>query len=266
MKHPRTATNNVMKIIDEDGTDVLCIQEPNVIPNKIAGIPRKHKIYASGEERHRAAIVVTNNQIDFLLLRQLSDEDTVVLEVVSNKARTIIASIADTLAKAAATNLDIAECYNKVPKSLVKRELEDRSVDKWQRDGNRSTKGKIIKDYYPTVAERLKMKITDEDGIDVLCIQEPYVIHNKIAGIPRKHKIYASGEGRHRAAIVITNNQIDSLLLRQLSDEDSVVLEVVSDKAKTIAASMYFDLNRQIEGDLIKIEAIIHHAKKLAFS
>jgi len=160
LKHPRTATNNVMKIIDEDGTDVLCIQEPNVIPNKIAGIPRKHKIYASGEERHRAAIVVTNNQIDFLLLRQLSDEDTVVLEVVSNKARTIIASIADTLAKAAATNLDIAECYNKVPKSLVKRELEDRSVDKWQRDGNRSTKGKIIKDYYPTVAERLKMKIT----------------------------------------------------------------------------------------------------------
>jgi len=116
------------------------------------------------------------------------------------------------------------------------------------------------------VATNNLMKIIDEDGTDVLCIQEPYVIHNKIAGIPRKHKIYASGEGRHRAAIVITNNQIDSLLLRQLSDEDSVVLEVVSDKAKTIAASMYFDLNRQIEGDLIKIEAIIHHAKKLAFS
>jgi len=60
------------------------------------------------------------------------------------------------------------------------------------------------------------LKKVDEDGTDVVCIQEPYVIHNKIAGIPRKHKIYATGEGRHRAAIVVTNNQIDSLLLRQL--------------------------------------------------
>jgi len=64
----------------------------------------------------------------------------------------------------------------------------------------------------------------DEDGTDVVCVQEPYVIHNKIAGIPRKHKICATGEGRHRAAIVVTNNQIDSLLLRQLSDEGTVLI------------------------------------------
>jgi hypothetical protein len=64
------------------------------------------------------------------------------------------------LAKDTATNLDFAECYNKVPKSVVKRELEDRSVDKWEKDWNRSTKGKITKDYVSIVAERLKMKIT----------------------------------------------------------------------------------------------------------
>ena len=34
--------------------------------------------------------------------------------------------LADTLAKEAATNLDIAECYNRVPKSVVKRELKDK--------------------------------------------------------------------------------------------------------------------------------------------
>jgi len=39
------------------------------------------------------------------------------------------------------------------------------------------------------------------------------------------------------------------------------VLEVVSDKAKTIVSSMYFDINRQIENDLNKIEAKIQHAK-----
>jgi len=68
--------------------------------------------------------------------------------------------LADTLAKNTATNPDIAECYNKVPKSVVKRELENRSADKWQRDWNRSTKGKITKDYFPIVAERMKIKIT----------------------------------------------------------------------------------------------------------
>ena len=59
---------------------------------------------------------------------------------------------------------------------------------------------------------------------------------------------------------MVTNNQIESLLLRQLSDEDTVVLEVVSDKAITIIASMYFDINRQIVDDLNKIETT-HHAK-----
>jgi len=50
--HSRVATSNLLKIVDEDGTDVVCIQEPYVILNKIAGIPRKHKIYATGEGRH----------------------------------------------------------------------------------------------------------------------------------------------------------------------------------------------------------------------
>jgi hypothetical protein len=66
---------------------------------------------------------------------------------------------ADTAAKGAVTNLDIAECYNRVPKSVVKSELEDRSVDKCQSDLNRTTKGKITKDYFPIGAERLQMKI-----------------------------------------------------------------------------------------------------------
>jgi len=72
-----------------------------------------------------------------------------------------------------------------------------------------------------------------------------YVIRNKITGFPRKLKIYACVEGRHREAIVVTNNQIDYLLLRQLSDEDTVVLEALSNKGKIIIASMYFDINGQ---------------------
>ena len=111
------------------------------------------------------------------------------------------------------------------------------------------------------IATNNLMQIIAEEGTEVICIQEPYYLHNKIAGIPRKYKICAAGDGRHRAAIVVTNNQLDIILLRQLSDEDTVVLEVVSGKAKTIVACMYFDITRQIEDDLNKIEAIVDYAK-----
>ena len=60
------------------------------------------------------------------------------------------------------------------------------------------------------------------------------------------------------------NNEIDSLLLRLFSDLDTVVLEVLSDKAKPIVASTYLDINRKIEDDLTKIDAIIQHAKAAA--
>jgi hypothetical protein len=89
-------------------------------------------------------------------------EGTFTSSIVGGKAHVGILGneLADILAKDAATNLDIAECYNKVPKSVVKRELEDRSVDKLQRNWNRFTKGKITKYYFLIVAERLKMEIT----------------------------------------------------------------------------------------------------------
>jgi hypothetical protein len=64
--------------------------------------------------------------------------------------------ITDTLAKEAATNADIIDCYKKVPKSVVLNEL---GVEKWQREWDQTTMGAITKIYLPAVAERLKMKI-----------------------------------------------------------------------------------------------------------
>jgi hypothetical protein len=105
------------------------------------------------------------------------------------------------------------------------------------------------------------LKTKEDDDIDVICTQQPYVINNKVVGISRKYKILAYGEGRRRAAIVITNKMIDSILIRQLSAEDAVVMEVMYNKVKIIIASMYFDINRQIEDDLNKIKANMQHAK-----
>jgi len=86
----------------------------------------------------------------------------------------------------------------------------------------------------------------------IICIQEPYVIGNKIVGLSQYYKVFSSGEGRKRAAIVINNRQIDTLLINQLSDEDAVVLETKVDNAKIIIASLYFDINRPLDTDMKK--------------
>jgi len=51
------------------------------------------------------------------------------------------------------------ECYNKAPKSVVRSKLGKKSVEKWQRDWVHTTKGQITKEHFPTVADRLKVKI-----------------------------------------------------------------------------------------------------------
>jgi hypothetical protein len=51
------------------------------------------------------------------------------------------------------------------------------------------------------------------------------------------------------------------MLIHQLSDADSVVIEILKGNTKIIAASMYFDKGKQIEQDITKIGAILQHAE-----
>ena len=93
-----------------------------------------------------------------------------------------------------------------------------------------------------------------------MCIQEPYTVGNKLAGLPKSLAVYTSGAGRKRAAIVINTKQIDTIKITQLSDEDTVVLETKVGNATLFNASMYFDINRPIDFDLQKMQAILMHA------
>jgi len=70
----------------------------------------------------------------------------------------------------------------------------------------------------------------------------------------QKNYIFASGGGRNCAATVVTNNQVDTLLIKQLSDKDTVVVEIIIGNVKTILSTMYFDIKWEIEIDLVKIE------------
>ena len=105
------------------------------------------------------------------------------------------------------------------------------------------------------------LKIVEEEGTDILCIQVQYMIGNKIAGLPQSYKVFTSGEGRKRAAMVINNKQVDTILINQLSEEDMVVLETKVDTARIIIASMYFDINQPINIHIQKIDATLSHAK-----
>ena len=87
----------------------------------------------------------------------------------------------------------------------------------------------------------------------------PRTIHNtkQNCRLIKKNKFFASGEGRNCATTVVTNNQVDTLLIKQLSDEDVAVVEVIIGNVKIILATMYYDVNREIEIDLVKIEGNI---------
>jgi hypothetical protein len=59
----------------------------------------------------------------------------------------------------------------------------------------------------------------------------------------------------------VNNNLVDTIVIKQLSDEDLVVLEVTHNNDRIILASMYFDISRPIDIDILKIAAITLLAK-----
>ena len=81
LQHSRTATDNLMKLTQQDLTDILLVQEPYLIQNKLVGITRSYRTYTSNGDKSRAAIIIANDNIDALLIKQLCDRDTMVIEV-----------------------------------------------------------------------------------------------------------------------------------------------------------------------------------------
>jgi len=85
LQHSRSATYNLMAIIETEEPDLLLIQEPYEYQNKSTGMEKKNRVFTAGTGKHRAAIIVVNNKINAILIAQLSDEDAVVLEIVHRK-------------------------------------------------------------------------------------------------------------------------------------------------------------------------------------
>jgi hypothetical protein len=104
------------------------------------------------------------------------------------------------------------------------------------------------------------MKVIDTEEPDLILIQEPYEYQNRPVGIKKKYRIFMAAEGKQRAAIIIKNTKIDTMLIAKLSDEDTVFLEIIHQNLKFFAARMYFDIEDQIENNFKKMDEILRFA------
>jgi hypothetical protein len=105
------------------------------------------------------------------------------------------------------------------------------------------------------------MQLISQERIEIALIQEPYLYHNRLLGISKLYRTYTSGEGKSRAAIVISNATIDALLITQMSDNDAVLLEIVNGNTSFYAASIYFDYNELMEDNIKTLEKIVKFTK-----
>jgi len=80
---------------------------------------------------------------------------------------------------------------------------------------------------------------------------------NRPKGISAGYRTYTHGEGKSRAAIIITNDTFDAILITQYSDNDTVLLEIQKGSNTFYAASVYKEYNEQIDTKLQTIEQII---------
>lgn len=111
------------------------------------------------------------------------------------------------------------------------------------------------------VATNNLMQIIKEYSLDVIFVQEPYTINDKMAGISSNYRIFSYGQPNIRAAIIITNKSVDAIMINQISDSDMVVIELIQDKFSTYAVSMYMDITTDINIDFRKIDNILSFTK-----
>jgi hypothetical protein len=78
------------------------------------------------------------------------------------------------------------------------------------------------------------------ENTEITFIQEPYLYRNKPKGITNGYRTYTHGEGKSRAALII-NDTIDALLIIQLSDSDTALLEIHKGRKIFYVASVYMD-------------------------
>jgi ribonuclease HI len=105
------------------------------------------------------------------------------------------------------------------------------------------------------------MQVLATEKIGIVLIQEPYLFQGRPVGITNRYRIFTAGEGKSRAAIIVSDTTIDALLITQLSDNDAVLLEIDNGQTHFYAASIYLEYNEPIENNIQTIENIVKFTK-----
>jgi len=100
------------------------------------------------------------------------------------------------------------------------------------------------------------------NNIDIACVQEPYTLLNKVAGLPKDFQIFTCGRDRIKSAIIINNNDLDIITITQVSHEDAILNKIRYEGLQFYGASLYLHNDRDIERELGTIEKIIRLTKR----
>ena len=76
--------------------------------------------------------------------------------------------VADAIAKKVAMNRTFPESYTRITKSVVLRQLEEESLQKWQRSWTQTTKGGMTKEYFPDIEGGIKTKLNHTGNLKTI--------------------------------------------------------------------------------------------------
>jgi hypothetical protein len=105
------------------------------------------------------------------------------------------------------------------------------------------------------------MNIIQQDETDIVFVQEPYLLQNKTTGITRTYRICISYEEKSHATIIIANDNMDAVIIKQLCNRDNAILKLRYKSTRILTASMYLDINEGIDNKMTEIDEILQHSK-----
>jgi hypothetical protein len=105
------------------------------------------------------------------------------------------------------------------------------------------------------------INLIQQDPTDIVFVQEKYVLQNKIARIPRAYRTYISKEGKSRKAIIIAKDNIDHVLITQLSCRLNIVLELRYESLRIFTANICLDITEETGIKTAKVAEILQFNK-----
>jgi hypothetical protein len=96
------------------------------------------------------------------------------------------------------------------------------------------------------------------EQIDVVFIQEPYVIKGKVCGFPNRFYAYYTPSSEHpKTAIIVTNTKLQTVFVRTFSNDIMTVLSVKFENKIIYIFNTYFSPNNNLNFEISQLQTAI---------